>query len=765
MQQQQITRPSWTGLEPYAQLVGSLLPRAAGVCVFDAAGELRWSPEAGGNLDLESQINASVAHAKGDATAPGELLSLQGGVPAYVFWLHDDAGAFLAAVGIPWKQPEPDPRPFATVHAFVRPAIEALRRELVSRSSIAGLTCALDARDRDVEMLLSASDDAESGVDSSDELASVLQNAATHLHSRFAALIVPEKNLVVLRAAEGERVDATVLAKTHRHLISLSQVYREPVILNSLDALPGVQGLPYRVLCSPVRHQSGRASGVLALFRASDSPEFVDREARLAALLSRRCASIVDASYDALSGLLNRAAFEQRCRTALVEGGKDRRWAGIYIDTDRLHVINDNFGMHIGDRLIMRIGELIRSRLVPGAQAARVSGDRFAILLPSSQQDATAFSESLREAIGQVTPVSLGATESRSFSASVSIGIAPVTDAAASVTHAFAVAETACKAAKDRGRNRVELYLPSDLSMVRRYEDVNLAPSVRLAIAEGRLRLHAQLIVPLAGSRHSTPHFELLLRMIDAKGDTVGPDRFLSAAVRYQLMPMIDRWVVDTALEMLAPQAALLADRPVVFSINLSGQSLGDPEFGDYVVDRLARSGLNPRAFCFEITESAAITNIQKAEALMRKLRQLGCGLALDDFGTGLSSLSYLRQLPVQMLKIDGSFVRDVLNDPRAASMIEAIAALARTMKLVTVAEYVETDEIRRRVGQLGVDYGQGFEIARPVPLPEVLAELPMYATAISLAPAAAEDDAPSVDGIEVSFEPADETLPGVRYS
>jgi EAL domain-containing protein (putative c-di-GMP-specific phosphodiesterase class I) len=189
----------------------------------------------------------------------------------------------------------------------------------------------------------------------------------------------------------------------------------------------------------------------------------------------------------------------------------------------------------------------------------------------------------------------------------------------------------------------------------------------------------------------------------------------------------VDRWVVEEAVRVLKPHAALLANRPVAFTVNVSGQSLGDEGFEEFVVDQITRSGINPRVFCFELTESAAIANLARAEKVMKHLRELGCSIALDDFGTGLSSLAYLRALPIDMLKIDGSFVRDVLKDPRAESMVQAIAQLARSMKLTTVAEFVETDEIRLHVASLGVDYGQGFAIARPAPLQDTIDELPRY--------------------------------------
>jgi EAL domain-containing protein (putative c-di-GMP-specific phosphodiesterase class I) len=299
--------------------------------------------------------------------------------------------------------------------------------------------------------------------------------------------------------------------------------------------------------------------------------------------------------------------------------------------------------------------------------------------------------------------------------------------------HSLAAAETACKAAKDRGRNRVEVYHPNDASLVRRFADINIAGQLRDAIDAGRFRLDAQLILPFAGAESARPHYELLIRMIDDDGHTLGPDRFMSAAQRYQLMPAIDRWVLNKTIETLQPHADLLGSKALAFAINFSGQSLNDDAFPDFLLERVACSGLDPELFCFEITENATIAYFERAEALIRRLRRLGCAVALDDFGTGLSSLAYLRQLPVTMLKIDGSFVRDVLKDPRAESMVRAIAQLARSMSIATVGEYVETEEIRARIATLGVDYGQGFAIGRPAPLDDLLAELPLLVSATAV--------------------------------
>jgi len=499
------------------------------------------------------------------------------------------------------------------------------------------------------------------------------------------------------------------------------------MIINRLAPSAAVGMIPYRILSCPVRHPSGRTLGVLALFREHDTPELGQRDARLAEVMARRAAGIVESQFDGLSGLDTRAALEQRARGAIAErGGGAGAWSALYIDADQLHVINDNFGMHVGDEVIGQLGELIRSRLPPGALAARISGDRFAALLPSDAEAAAHVAEGLRagaELLGAAQP-------NGRVHVSVSIGVAPLETGAGELSHALAAAESACKAAKDRGRNRVAVYEANDVSVVRRFADINLAARLRDAIDTQRLRLDAQLIVPFEGAASTVPHYELLLRMIGEDGATLGPDSFLSAANRYQLMPTIDRWVIERTIFLLRPHAALLASRPAVFAVNFSGQSLNDPGFADFMVNAIETSGLDPSTFCFELTESATIANVERAELLMRRLRRLGCGVALDDFGTGLSSLSYLRQLPVTILKIDGSFVRDILRDSRAESMVRAIAQLARNMSLMTVAEYVETEEIRARIATLGVDYGQGFAIGRPEPFGDVLEQLPMLASA-----------------------------------
>jgi len=715
-------------MEPYAQLVRSLLPRAASVNLFDAAGKLLWSSLASANPDLFGMVLQALGDIESDRDGAGQHCALPDEGPAYLFWLRDANGKVAAIAAVVCNRPvaETEVLPFSFVYEHLKPAMELLRRDLLARASIDKLNESLSARDKDLELLLSVTG-SHPKVGGSDDLQSLLANAANHLKCVLAGIVVPDKGLTLTFP---ERHDGSIFARTQRQLLAITQTRRDPLVINRIATQAGQVAIPYRILACPLRQGSGRTSGVLALFRKLEAPEFVGRDVHLADLVAHKIAASIETSYDSLSGLLTRAALEQRVKLMFAEAGaRVQRWSLLYVDIDELHVINENFGMHVGDQAIGQIGDLLRKHLPPSSFASRISGDRFAVVMPSEMDEAAMFGEGLREG---VTRLSTAHVDAR-YRLSISIGVTPFSGRDGELGRSLAEAESACKAAKDRGRNRLETFQENDVSIIRRFTDINVATDVRGALAENRLRLEAQLIAPFGTEQNGErprPHYELLLRMLDPDGNTIGPDRFLSAALRYQMMPTIDRWVIASVIEMLRPRRELLVHAPVCFTINFSGQSLHDEEFADYVIRSIETSRINPAVFCFELTESAAVASINDAEKLMARLRKLGCGVALDDFGTGLSSLSYLRSMPVSMLKIDGSFVRDILRDERAESMVRAIAQLARAMNITTVAEYVETEEIRTRIRALGVDYGQGFAIARPVPVGEVLEVLPVLAAA-----------------------------------
>ncbi len=719
----------WDSFEPYVQLVRSLLPRANSVALFDSTARMRWSSDPTTGPDLHELIESALEAAGASPQGPGQMRLLDRQFPVYLCWLRDDSERVIGVIAVVCRangDSDGEERGFAFAHSLLRPALECLRRDLLSRVAIDALNKTVSSRDRDLELLLADGAVDRPIGDGADDLKAILEQAIEHVGASTAALIVPDKSIALLRSSAQRASDTQLVARAHRQLLSMAQIRRDPVIINKLAPNSVMGLLPYKILSCALRSGAGKTIGVLAVFRDDLGPPFTDRDARMTEALARKAIGVIEINYDTLSGLYTRPAFENRVRAVVSDARSTLQWTALYIDVDQLHVINDSLGMHVGDSVLGKLGELVRSRLPPGAFASRISGDRFAVLLPTQPEDAEKFSESLREGVEH-----LGTMHGTSrLHVSVSIGVALLDTAAGELMHSLATAETACKAAKDRGRNRVEVYKANDLSLARRFADINIAGHVRAAIDTNRLQLYSQLILPFAHAEDPRPHFELLLRMLDENGQTVGPDRFLSAANRYQLMPEIDRWVVNKAFESLEPHREVLAGRAISFAINLSGQSLNDEEFVEFLLGKIAGSGLDPAVLCFELTENATIGSMSRAESFFRRLRALGCGVALDDFGTGLSSLAYLRQLPVTMLKIDGSFVREILKDPRTESMVRAIAQLARSMSIATVAEYVETEEIRTRIATLGVDYGQGFAIGRPAPLVDLLAELPLLVAA-----------------------------------
>src|SRR6202049_1610534 len=420
---------------------------------------------------------------------------------------------------------------------------------------------------------------------------------------------------------------------------------------------------------------------------------------------------------------MTRHAFERQAAVLLSASESPSAHCILYLDIDRLHLINETFGMHVGDEVIALVAECMAKSLPRGALSARISGDRLAALVPNMGMDAAAtVAESIRAAVAAVAP----RAGQGSFEVSPSVGVAPIGRSDNPLAHALATAEIACKAAKDRGRNRVEVFQDSDQSIIRRHTDILVIGKLRDALDNDKFRLDARPILPLRGN-YGRPRFELLIRMLGDRGEIIPPGKFLSAAERYQLMPTVDRWVVRRACELLGKHSASVGEDIARFAINLSGQSLQDASFLQFVIDQIKASGLPPGVLCFELTETATIGNLVNAQNFMRSLQDIGCQFALDDFGTGVSSLAYLKDLSVNYLKIDGTFVRDAITNSRSESMIKAIAQLAKVMCMETIAEYVETDVLRARMADLGVDYGQGFAMGKAQPLEDLLRELAIY--------------------------------------
>ena len=457
--------------------------------------------------------------------------------------------------------------------------------------------------------------------------------------------------------------------------------------------------IPIQDSAAPIRDRIGNIIGSVMVFHD------VSKESRLFRQLSYQ------ASHDPLTGLINRREFENSLIGALekTRDNTEESHALLYVDLDQFKVVNDTFGHTAGDALLRQLTELIQANIRSTDLLARLGGDEFGILLERcSDERAVEVAEDIR---GSIEGYRFEWQDSFT-TVRCSIGVVMINSENADVASVMSSADVACYSAKDMGRNQVHLYRNSDASL--RHEEMKWVSRITNAVEEERFELFFQPIIGI-GEKHGNRrgHYELLLRMRDEKGELVGPDQFIPAAERYNLMSTLDRWVIHEALTELADRNDD-GDARYMLAINLSGTSLSEDRFLDFVIDELKKQKLPDGAICFEITETAAISNLSRVVHFMQTLKKLGVKFSLDDFGSGLSSFTYLKNLPVDYLKIDGQFIRNVAEDIVDESMVKAISSVGHAMGIETIAERVETKQVLDKLGALGIEFAQGYYIARP---------------------------------------------------
>ncbi|HEY9540221.1 MAG TPA: EAL domain-containing protein [Luteimonas sp.] len=417
------------------------------------------------------------------------------------------------------------------------------------------------------------------------------------------------------------------------------------------------------------------------------------------------------ATHDALTGLCNRREFERSVRReleAVARGGPQA--ALLYIDLDQFKLINDTSGHLAGDQLLSQLALALAEHLRGDDILARLGGDEFGVLARGVDfEGVQVLAERLRTRIEGLIYV----WEQRSYTISASIGVVMIDRAGLTLEDVFAHADAACYMAKDHGRNRVHFYSAQDDETVRRRGEMEWANRLRWVIDEGRLLLDYQEVRPLQGQPADDPSIELLIRLRDEEGRVVPPGAFLPAAERYGMMPVLDRWVIGEAIANFDRLHAS-GRAPGRCSLNLAASTLDDDGLAEYVLDLIDRHGVAPSRLCFEITETEAVRNLARAVRVMERLRAVGCRVALDDFGAGMSSFGYLKNLPVDVIKIDGSFIRELEHDAMSRSIVNAITEIGHQRGLEVVAEWVASARVVELLRELGVDYGQGYALHRP---------------------------------------------------
>lgn len=470
--------------------------------------------------------------------------------------------------------------------------------------------------------------------------------------------------------------------------------------LNDNTILIGRDGTEYAIedSAAPIRNHQGETVGAVMVFYESCKGHTESH------MLSYH------ASHDSLTRLINRREYERRLTellTSAINSGEEH--ALCYLDLDQFKVVNDTCGHVAGDKLLRQITYLFQNKVRDADTLARLGGDEFGLLLENCPlKEAVHIAEGLRKVVKDFRFV----WEDKTFEISVSIGVVPITSNSVSPAEILSDADAACFAAKDKGRNCIQVYEPGNMELARRYGEMQWVSRITEALKEDRFVLYSQSIKALNSG--SQEHVELLIRMLDKNGNVIAPMAFIPAAERYNLMQDIDCWVIRAAFTAISNITGHNPDDNIIYNINLSGVSLGKEKLTHFIYSELQKHNIEASRICFEITETAAISNFDQAMKLINSLRKTGFLFALDDFGSGLSSFNYLKTMQVDFLKIDGQLIQGIETDPIAFGMVEAIHKVGQIMGIKTIAEFVSNETILEKLHQLGIDYAQGYAISMP---------------------------------------------------
>lgn len=510
-------------------------------------------------------------------------------------------------------------------------------------------------------------------------------------HARFKNV---DKILDLRKSKQDKQIELPIrhAANTNAHL----ETVKGTGVLTSRDGM--YKSVEYSV--APTLDQAGRNMGsVIVLQDLTEAQELAQQ-------------LVYQATHDGLTGLINRNEFDNRIQALIDKTKKDGAGthALLYLDLDQFKMVNDSCGHIAGDEMLRQLSERIREHIGESDTLARLGGDEFGVLLEDSTVPRAEFiANRLREEVEDFR----FSWDDKSFGLGVSIGLVTIDINTDNKDELLSMADRACYAAKDAGRNRVRVFQPNDLDMLRRHKDTEWVSRIHQALDDDAMLLAAQPIVPIDPQVKSGEIFEVLIRMQDKDGKSIPAGAFLPAAERYNLMHDLDRWVVEAALKWLSEDTEQLR-RLETCMLNLSGQTLTDETFAGFALEAIHRSRVPGNKICFEITETVAIANLSMARKLIKELKAVGCRFALDDFGSGMSSYAYLKTLPVDFIKIDGIFVKDILTDPVDTAMVRSINEIGHIMGKKTIAEYVENEAIMQKLHELDVDYGQGYGIAKP---------------------------------------------------
>lgn len=713
-------------------LLHSLVPSAQCFCFYDNERECVWSSDGADDYETDSLVSELPEEVIADLSEGDGILrrTLSSGRTALALPVHGEGNERLGllvalfsknAGKASWFNP-------SLLKNILEPALDVIGDGFYVARKLVQANDRANEIEKELELVYQVDEKVHGAKTRHLSLAQLVGQSGRYLGINYSVLLIPSKRIRISAThSSWKGVNRKVLDRyLVEKLLPNLEGQRSPVVFQipAMEDSEEVAAHGYQALLSPLLDSQGNVEGILAQLGRVENRSFSKADRRFMTHIVRKVEYVIERSFDAMTGFMNRAGFEDQLHESwkALKSDDDVHQL-IYFDLDNLQLVNDRFSREAGDDVILRFARLLEEDLPKSGVLSRLTGDDFCMLLTHATTDAALeYAEAIREKGNSLRYLE----GDRSLQITMSIGIAEFSRASGDDGSALTTARMACESAKEHGRDLIEVYNEGNKSVVRRYDDMQLVAEIQQALDGDEFELLAQPIISLTDDNENI-QFEVLLRMPDSDGGPITTKALFSAAERYRMMPHIDRWVVSTAVGKLSEARESVVGKNVSFSINLSGQSLGDDQILEFIEDELEHRGVPASALCFEITESAAVSNLEKAQAFINRLRNQGCKISLDDFGAGLSSFAYLKNFNVDTLKIDGGFIRDITENRISKSMVAAITQVAKVMELETVAEYVETEEARELLVSLGVDYAQGHLVGRPVPIESILADLTGY--------------------------------------
>ena len=598
-----------------------------------------------------------------------------------------------------------------------------LNRETQLVAELESMTIELEERYEELNLVYDSEDnsvDTDSGPEVLEEL---VKNCTEYLDVAMTALIMPREDLALFSVNKNAKIHYvhSLLVQLKNYSFPWIEKHCKSIVSNDLTDVYRQEifpDIPYKIVCSPVLVAENTLGGIIVTLNPSHASDFTNSDRNLLETMAKKSAKIAMANYDSLTGLFKRNAFESFLEKALKKSHAEAKsYCVLQIDLDGIRVVNDAISTKAGDQILVETANLIKEKVRETDVVSRLNADKYGVLLDAcSLETGCAIADNIRIAIQDKNY----SFDGQLLEITACVGVASLNADSENIESVIAASELATNIAKEQGRNMVQVYQQADTVLQRRKGEVHWIREIQKALNKDRFQLFCQPIIPINNGRNPV-HFEILIRMLDENENIISPNEFIPAAERYRIISAIDEWVVKNAFELIG-QSSGISD--YLWTMNLSGLSIQKPKFAERIKELADNSHIHSESICFEVTETFAINNLEDARNFIIKLSEQGFGIALDDFGTGSSTFSYLKQLPIDYLKIDGSFIKDIVQDPFVEEIVRAIVKVSNVREIQTIAEFVENEEILQMLNGMGVDYAQGYVFGKPSPLSDTISQL-----------------------------------------